>query len=164
MTQSKLPTTPGFHTVDLHVHLEELFQMDREIFNQPPILLPFDKPEELLKFLTVEHKAVNVILNNNEGVSVGYISFEEIADIPNMSELVNIGVRSQFRGLGYGKKIIEYYLSSIKGVNSRLVTHPENKTAQLLYERYGYIPTKVIKNYFGDGEPRVLYVRPGNNT
>jgi len=155
----KLPIESGPHKVDIENFLNELFELDTEIFNIPPISFPFKTPEELLKYLTQEHKTTTIIWNNNEGELVGYLSYEEHVEIPNTTELINLGVKPEFQGKGYGKKMLEYYLDLFPEMNSRLVTHPENTVSRSLYEKMGYIPVKITENYFGDGQPRLLYFR-----
>lgn len=95
-----LPTKPGFHEIDVVEHLQQLFEYDTAIFDIKPISFPFDKPEDLKKYI--------------------------------------VGDR-----------------------DSRHVTHPDSES-RYLYEKFGYSRVKIIKNYFGDGEPRVLYFRKGN--
>ena len=59
--------------------------------------------------------------------------------------------------------MMEYYFELFKDKNSRLVTHPDNSTARKLYEKLGYKQVKMLANYFGDGEPRLLYFRSADN-
>lgn len=155
-----LPIAPGPHRVNINEHLDELYTIDKEIFNNPPILFPFKNQDEFLKFLTKDHNTTVVIWNNDNGELVGYFAYEEDLDIPNTTELVNIGTLPKFQGKGYGKSMMNYYLSLFKDKNSRLVTHPNNVSARKLYEKFGYLPVKMIQNYFGDGEPRLLYFHP----
>ncbi len=154
-----LPNKKGFHEISLEDNLSWLFEMDCEIFNNPPVIFPFDNEKELYKYLMQDHNTRTFILNNDLGEIVGYFSFEESIDAPNMFELINIGVRPQFQGQGFARNMIDHYHDLIKDKNSRLVTHPENKSSRKLYEKNGYIPVKIIHNYFGDGEDRVLYIR-----
>jgi ribosomal protein S18 acetylase RimI-like enzyme len=160
MIISSLPSQPGFHIVDVNAHLDELFKLDCDIFNAPPILAPFDKPEELLNHLTVSHQTTTVIYNNEKGELVGYMSYQEKLEIPNTAELVNIGILPSYRGQGYGDKFMNYYLDLFKNMKSRLVAHPENESAKKLYEKHGFLPVKILKDYYGVGEHRLLYFRP----
>lgn len=160
----KLLSQPGFHIVTVKSHLEELFQLDTKIFNSPPILTPFNSADELLNHLTVNHKTTTVILNNEEGIFLGYMSYQKVLEVPNLTELVNIGILPQFRRKGYGDKFMQYYLNLFKDKNSRLVTHPGNTSAKKLYEKYGYVPVKILSNYYGIGEHRILYFRPSSNS
>lgn len=156
-----LPTTPGFHQIDVVEHLQQLFEYDSEIFDIKPIAFPFDKPEELKKYLLDDHKTITYILNTDESKFAGYFAFEENLELPNMVELINLGVMPEYQRHGYGSKLMEKYLSFVGSRDSRHVTHPDSQS-RFLYEKFGYNRVKIIKNYFGDGEPRVLYFRKGN--
>lgn len=47
--------------------------------------------------------------------------------------------------------MLEHYHSLFLGKNNRLVTHPNNVSARKLYEKAGYVPVKILKDYYGDG-------------
>ncbi len=155
---TQLPQKPGPHKINVKEHLRALYKLDSEIFNIAPISFPFETPEELLKYLTEDHKTTTIIWNDDKGEFVGYFAYEENVEIPDTIELINLGTRPMFQGQGYGTKMLHYYHNLFRDKHFRLVTHPDNP-ARKLYEKVGYVPVKIIENYFGDGQSRVLYFK-----
>lgn len=157
---NKLPTKPGFHQINPEEYLDELYQYDYEIFDIKPISFPFESPAEFKKYLLEEHQSEVYILNNEENLSVGYFSYEICTDLPNMVELTNMGVLPKYQNQGFGSKLMKKYLEIVGDRDSRHATHPDSNS-RFLYEKFGYRRVKIIENYFGDGQPRVMYFRPG---
>ena len=91
-----LPNKPGPNKLSIQDHLQELFEIDGKIFNKPPILFPFETKEEFLKFLTKDHKTTVILWNGEGGVPVGYLAYEESLEVPDITELVNIGTLPEY--------------------------------------------------------------------
>lgn len=51
-----LPTDPGPNVINIEDHLTNLFEMEKEIFNIPPLSFASKTPEKLLQFLTKDRK------------------------------------------------------------------------------------------------------------
>jgi len=156
----KLTHRPGFHEIDLDAHLEELFEHDCKIFDIKPIAFPFDSPADLRKYLLEDHTTRTIILNSDDELFLGYFSFEEKLELPDFVELVNLGVMPEQQNRGVGTQLMSKYLEIVGKRDSRHVTHPDS-SSRYLYEKFGYKQVKILKNYFGDGEPRLLYFRSG---
>lgn len=66
-------------------------------------------------------------------------------------ELIEIEVLEDKRGLGYGKKLLEFMLEKAKeesAVNITLEVKVTNNIAIHLYEKYGFKPIAIRKNYY----------------
>jgi len=157
-----LPKMAGFHTVELSQYLQELFQLDKEIADASPLILPLETPEELLEYLTKEHNTTTFIFNNLDNQLVGYLSYEKATDISNLYEVINLGVHPKHQHQGYGTKLMEHFFALTEGNPSRLVTNPKNTQAFIFYQKLGYEPVKQVENYFGDGTPRTIFYRPSS--
>ena len=73
-------------------------------------------------------------------------------------------VMPEFQGKGIAREAMKILLKKLKSFKRiDLVTHPENEIAVNLYKSLGFATKKVIENYFGDGEPRLLLVFTKSN-
>lgn len=154
----QLPKEPGPHKVNLEDHLQELFDLDVRVASSEPSLLPLESPQELLDFLTKEHKSDTYIWNDDTGQLAGFFSIIDPLGDPEF-ELLNVGIDPGAQGQGIGKKIMAYTedLARNSGKEKiKLVTNVKNTSAQKFYEKVGYHIAKTIDNYYGDGETRVL--------
>ncbi len=73
-------------------------------------------------------------------------------------ELLKIAVRQTERGQGYGKTLLAALLQEAKKRGAERVfleVREGNTPARKLYEGNGFIPTRVRKNYYADGENAV---------
>ncbi|HTX49784.1 MAG TPA: N-acetyltransferase, partial [Caulobacteraceae bacterium] len=75
--------------------------------------------------------------------------------------LCNIAVDPDFRRRGIARAATLFLLEEAKGcARIDLVTHPENAAAIALYHSLGFAIQSHEEDYFGDGEPRVVMLRP----
>jgi len=66
-------------------------------------------------------------------------------------------VLPKYQGKGFGKVIVKKLLALAKGNNIYLHTHPKNIVAIILYLKNGFEITSWKENYYGDGEPRLIF-------
>lgn len=154
--QEPLPTTPGFHTVDIPTQYEELYLIDKQIADgSNGLILPMWSANELKEFLFDEHKSTTLLLNDELGNHTGSFSYYYIDE--NTSELLNIGVLSEFQGKGYAQQMMQKYFELNPNKNTFvLVTKPDNFQAIRFYEKSGYKIKELKKDYYGPGEDRVF--------
>jgi ribosomal protein S18 acetylase RimI-like enzyme len=75
--------------------------------------------------------------------------------------LSNIAVRPELRRQGLARAMMMHLLSCCSAAQSiDLAVHPDNRSALTLYASLGFAPTGCQENHFGDGEPRLIMVRP----
>jgi ribosomal-protein-alanine N-acetyltransferase len=96
-----------------------------------------------------------VFLIKNGDDIVGSLSYQiKSNDHAYISGLV---IKKKFQRKGFAmeamKKLIDEHLKNYKLID--LAVHPENH-AVMLYEELGFQKGKMIENYFGDGEPRMM--------
>jgi ribosomal-protein-alanine acetyltransferase len=78
----------------------------------------------------------------------------------HLARLYSLAVVPEYRGLGIGEQLLkesERHAASRDCVYMRLEVHPENKGAIRMYERYGYHPFGVHKDYYEDHADALRY-------
>ena len=115
-----------------------------------PTLTKNEWKEELQK------SEVYLIEKNN--VVAGSLLYEK-----NDNENIYIGglvINPCFQGQGIAREAMVIVLEKFKDVKRiDLVTHPGNIKAINLYQSLGFIAESRKKNYYGDGEPRIVMAR-----
>jgi ribosomal protein S18 acetylase RimI-like enzyme len=107
--------------------------------------------EEAKKYL----KHSTVYLLYADGKLAGDVSFETEGDEADINGLI---VLPQFQQKGIGKYGFDLVLDTLKKKKikkAKLVTHPENSRALVLYITRGFKIKGWLDNPFGDGEPRL---------
>ena len=75
--------------------------------------------------------------------------------------LSNIAVHPKVRRQGLARAMMWHLFSFCDTAPSiDLAVHPDNQPALTLYISMGFAPTHRHENFFGDGEPRLIMVRP----
>jgi ribosomal-protein-alanine N-acetyltransferase len=88
------------------------------------------------------------IEDESEQRVIGFICFRNMAE---ESELLNIGVRTDYRQLGAGKRLMEFYVefSCRMGVKSfYLEVHSSNHSAIHLYQLFSYQSSGMRKQFY----------------
>lgn len=154
--KESMSTEKGFQKIEVQKQYEDLFLLDKQIADESEgLLFPLESPQKLKNFLIEEHKSENIVLNNEDGKHVGYLSYYDIDS--NTSELLNIGVLKEFQGKGYAQEMMEKYFELNPNKEKFvLVTRPDNIKAIRFYEKLGYKIVELKKDYYGPGEDRVF--------
>lgn len=87
------------------------------------------------------------VMYDNEGI-VGMLILDTIYE---RMELIEIEVQDAKRGLGYGKKLLEFMIEKAKKEkveNITLEVKITNNVAIHLYEKYGFKKVALRKNYY----------------
>ena len=104
------------------------------------------KEQDFLSYLTNPIYYFNVAKIDEK--AVGYIGYMIIA---GEADIINIGILSQYRGLGIGDMLMKAMLKELSE-NSVTCVHLEvrksNAVAISLYEKFGFITTGVSKNHY----------------
>ena len=99
-----------------------------------------------------------VLLVLKGGEVVGNASFEE-QDDDGSYYISGLVIMPQFQGRGLGRIVLAKVLADMPDARRiTLVTHPDNVAARKLYTEAGFVVGDLKKNYYGDGEPRVMLV------
>ena len=78
----------------------------------------------------------------------GFIEFHQVVDF---ADIHHIEVKSEYRGQGYGAKLMELFLNEIKNRNVNEITlevRVDNSVAIRLYEKFGFEQVSVRKGYY----------------
>jgi len=89
---------------------------------------------------------------------IGYIGFRAI---DSNSEMMNFCMDPEYQGQGYGTEILNYSIDYLKniGVSSVLLeVRKSNKTAQAVYEKFGFKKSHIRKNYY-QNEDAFVYMK-----
>lgn len=82
---------------------------------------------------------------------VGFLIYQLKTDHVFLDEFV---IGEDYRNQGFGSAALQAMLERVSGQPVELLTHPENPASHL-YARHGFRWIETIKNYYGDGEPRM---------
>jgi ribosomal protein S18 acetylase RimI-like enzyme len=138
--------------IELATHAQELFKMDIAAFNRD-----FDYPARSVQDTKEYLKDCQIFAGYSDQKIVGIIAFVVKAHEVEVKQLI---VNQEFRGRGYGKKLLEFLIHLQSKKEIALVTHPSNSPAIITYLKSGFFIKKYLDNYYGDGQPRILLIRP----
>lgn len=130
--------------------LEWIDQLSRENFETS-----FSK--ESLKNMIIEEETYHMFLAEKKEF-IGYIVVWESAPF---GQIIDVVVRNEYRGLGYGRALLDYGLSYLEdmGIDTiSLEVKVSNTDAIKLYESKGFILDHTIKNYYKE-EDGYFYIR-----
>lgn len=156
------PKTPGPVYINIKKSIDDLFIIDTETTKATPFFLPFNNKNELQNFLEVEHQSISFIWNDENGDTVGYLSYIQIPDDKNRVELLNLAIRPAFQHQGWGSRMVKFYFDLMKSKgfkSSKLVTDPKNIIAINFYKKLGFKEQIIYKNYYGKGQDRLLMIK-----
>ena len=135
--------------VSLQEKAQLLFEMDVNSFTKD-----FDYParnvEDTISYLT----GSEIYLAYEGDEMIGSFSFIEKN---NEVEIKQLLVLPQYQGKGYGEKLTAELLNLVKGKKVWLVAHPKNTPAIITYLKAGFVINEWKENYYGDGQPRLLF-------
>ncbi len=90
---------------------------------------------------------------------VGFICFRAIEP---ESELLNLGVRPEYRRQSAGKRLMQFYIDFSKKKRIKrfyLDVDPSNEPALRLYRSFCYVPSGMRKNFYGGKTDALLMTR-----
>ena len=120
-------------------HLDSVLEIERESNPYPWTARNFSD--------CIEKGYYSMVLEDNErlvGFAIMAISSEE-------SHLLNIGIKKEERGLGYGEKLLNKMIIAAEVMGSKkiiLEVRISNKSAYKLYEKLGFEEIGMRKNYY----------------
>jgi len=98
----------------------------------------------------IDHKVV--------GFTIGLINKNEFGDL--IGHVVTIDVAMEYRRKGVGIKLLKKLESEFKTKNVKtcfLEVRIDNKAAQSLYKKLGYVEIVCLKDYYGKGVHGILF-------
>ena len=130
---------------------QELFDIDNAAF-----IRDFDLKARSIQEEVNYVKRSEVYVAYEDNKAIGFIAYENKKDFV---EIMSVAVIPEQQKKGVAQKLFHEILPKIRGREIRLVTHPKNTPAIILYLKYGFEIYGWKDNYFGDGEPRLLLER-----
>jgi ribosomal protein S18 acetylase RimI-like enzyme len=128
-----------------------LAQLDKWAFNRS-----YDNAftEKEFKEL-VENKNVSLFLIEEEKNIIGFYIFEETNN--EEGEIVGIAIIPTHQRKGFGKQILHKLLNDYSNKKKiKVVTHPKNNGALVLYLKNGFTVTSYNETYYGRNQPRII--------
>lgn len=130
-------------------------EIERRVMRKFPVTYSGIESEEEAREEIAEH-TVYFIMRSGEAVGTVQYRREE-KGVWCVSGLV---LDPRFHGRGIGRAAMEFVLEKLKKAPAvRLVTHPRNTPAIMLYLSFGFTIRAWKNDYYGDGEPRILLER-----
>ena len=99
------------------------------------------------------------VIAKENGVAVGYVVGSSLFET---AEIARIAVGKSFRGLGIGKALLNGFATLVKTRGAEkilLEVRASNTPARALYTGFGFVPFKVRKGYYVDGEDALEMVK-----
>ncbi|MBX7255000.1 MAG: ribosomal protein S18-alanine N-acetyltransferase [Candidatus Hydrogenedentes bacterium] len=91
---------------------------------------------------------------------IGYGGFWLVLD---EAHITSVTIRNEYRGIGYGRRLLDFLLAKAVEVGARMATlevRVSNHRARVLYERAGFRPVGLRKNYYPKtGEDAVVMLK-----
>lgn len=86
------------------------------------------------------------------------ISYLLCSIIGDYAEILNIATHPDYRGQGYAKKLLDFWLAQPQLANAHIVleVRAKNIPAQNLYAQFGFKQIHIRKNYYGDDDALVM--------
>jgi|WetSurMetagenome_2_1015567.scaffolds.fasta_scaffold129456_2 [ribosomal protein S18]-alanine N-acetyltransferase len=94
-----------------------------------------------------------------DGRAIGYSIGTVVQHTPAEAWILRIGVKEHQRGRGTGTALLAALLDVLYTLNVqtiRLTVSPGNQSALRLYRKQGFFQEKFVRDYFGNGEDRII--------
>jgi ribosomal-protein-alanine N-acetyltransferase len=91
------------------------------------------------------------VMRREDGSKQSVIGFICFRNMPEESELLNIGVHPEYRQLGIGKRLMQFYIdfSRRRGIRTfYLEVNASNQSAIHLYQSFSYQSSGMRKNFY----------------
>jgi len=135
--------------------IQEVYEIERKSF-------PYPFGEVLISNIYFAAPELCFIIEY-EGEIVGFL-LGGYAAVEKQTHILSIAISENYRGLGFGKKILLHFLerSSLLNFNStKLEVNVDNESAIKLYEELGFEIKSRIRKYYQDNSDAFLMVRNG---
>ena len=97
-----------------------------------------------------------IYLIKKDNLVVGNISYEIKSE--NCAYISDLVIKPEFQKQGVAREAMRKILEELKGYKKiDIVVHPDNVGAVKLYKSFGFIEEARKENYYGDGEPRLIF-------
>ncbi len=99
-------------------------------------------------------------IDDNKPVAIGYCVPEKLTD--GTYNLLAIGVSEDYQKKGIASEMMKYIEQMLKQIDGRILiveTSSDNAQfgARIFYQKIGYIQSAVIKDFWKDGEDKIVF-------
>ena len=133
-------------------HIHELMDIEVEAYPEP-------WTEGMFRDEARNHRSHFYIMYMGDAI-IGYGGFWLVLD---EAHITSVTIRESFRNLGYGRRLLEFLLEKAVQVGARMATlevRVSNHRARSLYDRSGFRPVGLRKNYYPkSGEDAVVMLK-----
>ena len=120
--------------------ISTLVDIEKKIFSNPWVRSQFDE------YLNAKDKSIFVARIGSE--VIGYIIIEHVLD---EGHIANLAVRSEFRGKGMGRKLVNFVIIKAKSLKLKwleLEVRESNEKAKKFYSYFGFKEVRRRKEYY----------------
>lgn len=105
-----------------------------------------------------------VVIENDEGVVAGYLTFGPTAMAVGVYDLYWMAVDPKAQGKGYGRKLVEWLEDYVRAEQGRLIiietsSTPKYDPTRRFYLGLKYTEVARIPDYYQDGDDRVIFTK-----
>lgn len=114
---------------------------------------------EVMLFQQIRQKGSVYLVAEADDCVVGYIGGRVVLD---EAELYRVAVLPEFRGLGYGEKLVQKFVDSCCDLGAKkifLEVRDDNEIALQTYLSVGFQKIGIRKNYYGNGMDAIIMNR-----
>ena len=99
----------------------------------------------------------------NEPVGFAYCAPEPVTS--GTWNLLMLWTKEGYEGKGFGRSLVSAVEAELKSRDARLLIVetsqlPEFETARAFYEKYGFTFEAEVKNFFAEGDNKLIYTKP----
>ena len=131
-----------------HRFLDEIDRIEKDSFKEPWSKEAYEKE---LTNIMANYRVITV-----ENEVVAYGGFWKILD---EADINNIAVKKEYRGMGFGKMLMNALIEDAKAQNIRAMTlevRVSNQSAISLYKKLGFKEAGTRKKYYPDNEDALI--------
>ena len=134
----------------LEMHdLDEIMKLELELFPSPWAREDF--------IYELEENPFSHLFVMEEGNEI--VAYAGLWVIFDKADLTSLAVRRSEQGKGYAKQLLSHVIEVAKKEDCEymlLEVRTSNLTAQKLYEKFGFIPVGIKKNYYSDNHENAI--------
>ena len=131
--------------------IETVAELEKQLFSDP-------WPKHFF-LQELENEFAEYYVLKKDGEIAGYAGMWQMFE---NCDLTNIAIREDYQGRGYGEELLRFMISRAieKGCEfMHLEVRVSNIKAQNLYEKLGFIKTRIRKGYYENGEDGIDMVK-----
>lgn len=109
----------------------------------------------MVSFKNLDQKFLKIFENETE---IGNLEYTLAAD---EAQIIDLLIRPEYRGQGYGKKLLHEFLTTLEPKYSYAIleVRETNLAAINLYKKFGFIQIDLRKNYYKDPVENALLMK-----